>query len=472
MRERNQLYEKLDQMSRIQSDYENLQEEYDNYQQMFEEKTEEYQEAAKAITNEVIVLAAQNSRLEQRIEELQTELGQRIHEIELLSQANVIQTRQLRLNTVADQVVILSFFFFCFSKKKKKKKRNSRIQWKKKTHTHTLPFFMFLPPDLNELTGLTQASTDHSYVLAQLDYEIGNEAEEEITSEPALEEQEEGHKKNEKETGDKVKKMSEKDKEEFVADVIKEYLHLSASSVKIKYPLVTTISNEALIEQTKHLPFYQYHDFMVRIMEKEIKRMEDEKRKKKEEELRQHRKSIESTPKLTSRRSILGNFFGLLFAIVFFLFCLFGAKDDIKEESGKEGLKGELNGNSQCETKDGADSSQSSIEKARTSKSSGNLISPMLAPTLREHSAPAANHTQKQTKSKPDTTDSTVEALKAPSSQSSEEKNLDDATKESQKTIVNPNQDNIEEILDGILDNILDDDPRDVLSPVAESSVQ
>ncbi|ETO02290.1 hypothetical protein RFI_35146, partial [Reticulomyxa filosa] len=90
---------------------------------------------------------------------------------------------------------------------------------------------------------------------------------------------------------EKTTKMTEKDKEDFVADVIKEYLHLSASSVKIKFPLVSAISNEMLIEQTRHLPFYQYHDFMVRIMEKEMKRLEEEKKRKLEETERQRRRS-------------------------------------------------------------------------------------------------------------------------------------------------------------------------------------
>jgi len=55
----------------------------------------------------------------------------------------------------------------------------------------------------------------------------------------------------------------------FVPDVIKEYLHLTASAVKIKFPRVTTFTSEQLINQVKSLPFFQYHDYMSRIMEKE-----------------------------------------------------------------------------------------------------------------------------------------------------------------------------------------------------------
>jgi len=55
----------------------------------------------------------------------------------------------------------------------------------------------------------------------------------------------------------------------FVPDVIKEYLHLTASAVKIKFPHIQTFSSQQLINQAKSLPFFQFHDYMVRIMEKE-----------------------------------------------------------------------------------------------------------------------------------------------------------------------------------------------------------
>ncbi|ETO03886.1 sensor histidine kinase/response regulator, partial [Reticulomyxa filosa] len=96
VKERNQLYDKIDELSRASLALERLQDEYRKYQVTAQEEISEYVEAAKAISNEVILLAAQNSRLEQRMEELQAELRQRTHEIELLSQVNVIQTRQLQ----------------------------------------------------------------------------------------------------------------------------------------------------------------------------------------------------------------------------------------------------------------------------------------------------------------------------------------------------------------------------------------
>ncbi|ETN98483.1 hypothetical protein RFI_39011 [Reticulomyxa filosa] len=90
-------------------------------------------------------------------------------------------------------------------------------------------------------------------------------------------------------TKTKSKKMSEKDKDEFVADVIKEYLHLSASSVKIKFPLKSNAWTT---------------------------------RKKKMGDLQRPKTTIDVTiTKSASSRSLLGNFFGL-----------FGAKDEDKDK--------------------------------------------------------------------------------------------------------------------------------------------
>eukprot|EP01083_Nonionella_stella_P000611 1718_1 len=57
--------------------------------------------------------------------------------------------------------------------------------------------------------------------------------------------------------------------------LIKEYLHLTASAVKIKYPSVRNIQSDQLIKRVKDLPFYKYHDQMTRIMEQQIKKLRD-----------------------------------------------------------------------------------------------------------------------------------------------------------------------------------------------------
>jgi len=67
--------------------------------------------------------------------------------------------------------------------------------------------------------------------------------------------------------------------EVVVADVTREYLHLTASVVNMKYPGIQHITSEDLINKVKNYQFFEYHDMMVNIM-----RMEQEKKQKEEEE--------------------------------------------------------------------------------------------------------------------------------------------------------------------------------------------
>ena len=68
-----------------------------------------------------------------------------------------------------------------------------------------------------------------------------------------------------------------------MADVVKEYLHLTATAVKIKHPKVTTIASEELIKKVSQFSFWEYHDHMVRIMELEEKKLEAKQKKEEEE---------------------------------------------------------------------------------------------------------------------------------------------------------------------------------------------
>jgi len=66
-----------------------------------------------------------------------------------------------------------------------------------------------------------------------------------------------------------------------VPDVVKEYLHLTASAVKIKFPQIDTISSEQLIQQVQDFPFSDYYDHMMRIMKNEQAKLTLEEDKKK-----------------------------------------------------------------------------------------------------------------------------------------------------------------------------------------------
>merc|ERR1740131_322004 len=80
------------------------------------------------------------------------------------------------------------------------------------------------------------------------------------------------------------RKNKKKAKEKQVADVTREYLHLTASVVNMKFPRIQHISDEELINKVKNYAFYEYHDTMVQIM-----RTEAEKMKKAAEEEKQNK---------------------------------------------------------------------------------------------------------------------------------------------------------------------------------------
>eukprot|EP01084_Bolivina_argentea_P142714 250687_1 len=100
-----------------------------------------------------------------------------------------------------------------------------------------------------------------------------------------------------------TQKISEESRDKKAFDKIKEYLHLTASAVKIKYPTVKNIQSDELIKSVKDLPFYKYHDQMVRIMETQIKKVRDAERKNQPQET-----MGVNRPKLEKRKSFLSIF--------------------------------------------------------------------------------------------------------------------------------------------------------------------
>merc|ERR1719273_1603788 len=67
-------------------------------------------------------------------------------------------------------------------------------------------------------------------------------------------------------------------KKKEVADVTREYLHLTASVVNMKFPKIQHVSSEELINKVKNYQFWEYHDMMVNIM-----RMEEQQQLKEQE---------------------------------------------------------------------------------------------------------------------------------------------------------------------------------------------
>ena len=80
-------------------------------------------------------------------------------------------------------------------------------------------------------------------------------------------------KEEEKEKG-KEKEMAKKNvKKEAMADVLREYLHITATVVKMKFPQLKYVDSEELINKVKNCQFWEYHDKMIRIMMQEKQRM-------------------------------------------------------------------------------------------------------------------------------------------------------------------------------------------------------
>jgi len=64
-------------------------------------------------------------------------------------------------------------------------------------------------------------------------------------------------------------RLKEEKRRPEVPHVIKEYLHLTASIVKTKFPKIDTISSEQLIAKVQDCNFCDYYDMMMRIMKNE-----------------------------------------------------------------------------------------------------------------------------------------------------------------------------------------------------------
>eukprot|EP01084_Bolivina_argentea_P005713 10781_1 len=66
--------------------------------------------------------------------------------------------------------------------------------------------------------------------------------------------------------------VKEKDEKSF-EETKKEYLHLTATVINIKYPQIEHISPVDLINRVEHCNFWEYYDKMQKIMENEINKM-------------------------------------------------------------------------------------------------------------------------------------------------------------------------------------------------------
>ena len=97
----------------------------------------------------------------------------------------------------------------------------------------------------------------------------------------------------------------------LVADVTREYLHLTASVVNMKFPRIQHITSEELINKVKNYQFWEYHDMMVNIMRMEEQKLQKEAEAKRREGRQQLRANGLRQKQKYEHSGFLGGIFGV-----------------------------------------------------------------------------------------------------------------------------------------------------------------
>jgi len=321
------LVKKLDDAHGLQRKYDILKREHRELKQLTKDEMAEHIEMQKSIEQEAIYLATQNSNLEEEREGLLNELDQRNYEITMLTQQLQLQRRN---------------------------NNNMTQSMSEAQNLGSLGDALFLDDggsagyyDNEYGQGLVDEEMEEEYIEGQSDDDNAeqehsrNSDDDDIDLDDILEDPnlfdgmdemdeeelnkatntamgEELKKEKEKKAKENSKDMSAQEKTEKAFDKIKEFLHLTASAVKIKYPTVRTVQSDDLIKRVKQLPFYKYHDQMVRVMEVELKKEERERQRERAKSKNDLKvaSDVDSptgpTPVLEKRRSFLSifNIFG------------------------------------------------------------------------------------------------------------------------------------------------------------------
>merc|ERR1712228_991624 len=270
-------------MMDLKKKYNSLKKSHKELKQITKDELAQHIQMQKSIEAEAIYLAARKANLEEEREDLLNLLDQRDYEITMLNQQLTLQKKQNISqnfgndgNTLGDDIT-----------------NNEDIDDVE---------------DEDEIDIIAEILDDEDI----FDHEVFDDDDDDdvITKQPTLIQEEE-----------EKKEMSQESRDKKAFDKIKEYLHLSASAVKIKYPTVRNIGSDDLIKKVKELPFYKYHDQMVKIMENEMKK----RRQAARDEKNKTSSSIQPPkPTLEKRNSWLSSW------------SLFGAKPDPKAAVEKE----------------------------------------------------------------------------------------------------------------------------------------
>jgi len=245
----NRFMHQLDDMQEKNKQYEELKQRHYELEETLKEQLEHQQLIQKTMEQEVIALAARNSSLEQSKDELHKLLEQRDYEIEVLKtqmdserkQSNVYATRQQHLMSIVSETGATLDTLQTIQQTNEEEQENDNDNDETEQNS-------------NQIEGTNENKTTNNN-----NTEFEDFINEVLNDDTITKDDDDNKNYNFVNRGNNV----------FVPDVIKEYLHLTASAVKIKFPRVTTFTSEQLINQVKSLPFFQYHDYMSRIMEKE-----------------------------------------------------------------------------------------------------------------------------------------------------------------------------------------------------------
>eukprot|EP01084_Bolivina_argentea_P215667 366201_1 len=239
------LMNKLESANDLNKKFETLKKAYKELKQFAKDELTQHIQMQKSIEAEAIYLAAKKANLEEERESLINLLDQRDYEITMLNHQLTLMKNQKRvtttnIGTLGDEIGI---------------DENDEYY------------------DYND--GMNNMDSEEDLEEQMLDDEDEIDIIAEILGDEDMFDDDQIQPKDSNIKKRNVETEESRDKKAF--DKIKEYLHLSASAVKIKYPTVKDIQSDELIKRVRELPFYKYHDQMVRIMETQIR---DEKKKK------------------------------------------------------------------------------------------------------------------------------------------------------------------------------------------------
>ncbi|ETO23372.1 erythrocyte binding protein, partial [Reticulomyxa filosa] len=299
------LMAKMDELSRWEEEYNRLEVEFNqlkDYCNKLEEENsediEEVNEVTTSVQNEIIKLAQRNARLEQEKQDLLKDLDNKVYEISMLQKSlELVQ----KANTAADVAAVAAVAAAVHSAEKPEEEITATIhiadEIDEDTQQSELLYSLepeefqyiehsLLPPfhshpdlpsnidpilnsvpndNVNNTTNLTNSTPK---IITPRLPNLGDT--QHITDSAPSESH--AHEHAHAAEGN-VKKLAQLQ----VPDVLKEYLHLTATAVKIKYPNVQIESDE-LMKKVQFEPYFNYYERMTQIMQAEEAKIRKAKR--------------------------------------------------------------------------------------------------------------------------------------------------------------------------------------------------